>query len=92
MINSYETSTLQKLTYEGDIVASYMFVWTEESKNVGIVHIGSQGDVTGHKTLSREMAKSMFLSLRKDGASKVLSRDYVPAYYQTTIQWLLERI
>lgn len=88
---SYETSTLQRTSYEGNIVASHMFIWTGESKRIGIIHLDSCGDINGHGTLSREGAKSLYLSLRTKGASKVPSSEYLPCYQQT-IQWLLERI
>ena len=88
---SYETSTLQMLTYEGDIVSSWMFLWTHESKNVGILHIDKWGDVSGHKTLPRETAKSLFLSLREKGACKVPSSAYLPVY-KASIKYILERI
>jgi len=88
---SYETSTLQTTSYEGNIVASHMFIWTDESKRIGIIHLDSCGDINGHKTLSRTGAKSLYKSLRTKGASKVPSAEYLPSYQQT-IQWLLERI
>ena len=87
----YETSTLQSVSYEGNIVASWMFLWTIDSKNVGIIHLDSFGDINGHKTLSRDSAQSLYKSLRKKGASKVPSSEYLPCYKQT-IAWLLERI
>jgi len=88
---SYETSTLQRLSYEGNIVASYMFIWTPDSKNIGIIHLGSCGDITGHKTLPRDTAQSLYNSLRKKGLSRVPTSHFLPCYTQT-IDWLLERI
>ncbi len=87
----YETSTLQTLSYEGNIVASHMFIWTHDSKNIGIVHLDSCGDINGHKTLPRETAQSLYKSLRKKGASKVPTSHYLPCY-KMTIDWLLRRI
>lgn len=85
---TYKTVTLC------NAMQSWMFVWTDESKNIGIIHIGCGGRITGQKMLPREHAKSLFMHLRLNRNTKVAGDacvDYLPDY-KATIAWLLERI
>lgn len=71
-----------------------MFLWKPDSLNIGIIHIDTWGHIKGHKTLPREEAKSLYMSLRKKGALLSNQGDGVEKLpdYKRSIEWLLRRI
>ena len=71
--------------------AAWMFIWTDLSKNVGIVHIDKWGDINGHKTLPRDRAKDLYMSLLAKGAKIAPDHSHL-SDYRMTIDWLLRRI
>lgn len=71
-----------------------MFIWKDESPNVGILHLDTFGDITGHKALPRERAKSLYNHLKDQGAKVSKNSEGVDRLpdYKRSIDWLLRRI
>lgn len=68
----------------------WMFIWKTVPVRIGIIHIGSHGGVTGHKSLPIEQARSLYTSLIAKGAK--VGTPSTAYDYSETIDWLLRRI